>query len=336
MAALRRLPSAQREAIALYYLADLPIHEVATATGVTVGTVKSRLSRGGPRSPSCSPTFPTPVRRRPWLTSTGCFAPTSPTPRPTPSSRRTSTPIERRGVRRRRTRTLFAAAAVVVVLLGVVGSVRIFDPEESSAPHVVDQPPRSLPTGEGVVEPGTYLVPSSTWSAVDYSITFPEGWRVRDGNQFDTNSEQIDELGIQPFVVDKIYTDACQGDKGAQTQVVPASTTWSTRCSPSPARPRPARGDHPGRLPRNPGRPAGPRAPADRRTASWDPAPESRSGSTDRRTTCVLDPEGLLSIYVVDVDGDRAVFTSQYRPAHTSPEDKAELQQVLDSIQIEK
>jgi RNA polymerase sigma-70 factor (ECF subfamily) len=46
MAALRRLPSAQREAIALYYLADLPIHEVATATGVTVGTVKSRLSRG--------------------------------------------------------------------------------------------------------------------------------------------------------------------------------------------------------------------------------------------------------------------------------------------------
>lgn len=46
VAALRRLPAAQREAIALFYLADLPIHEVATATGATVGTVKSRLSRG--------------------------------------------------------------------------------------------------------------------------------------------------------------------------------------------------------------------------------------------------------------------------------------------------
>lgn len=46
MAALRRLPTAQREAIALFYLADLPIHEVAEATGATVGTVKSRLSRG--------------------------------------------------------------------------------------------------------------------------------------------------------------------------------------------------------------------------------------------------------------------------------------------------
>jgi RNA polymerase sigma-70 factor (ECF subfamily) len=46
MGALRKLPTAQREAIALFYLADLPIHEVATATGATLGTVKSRLSRG--------------------------------------------------------------------------------------------------------------------------------------------------------------------------------------------------------------------------------------------------------------------------------------------------
>lgn len=46
VAALRRLPSAQREAIALHYLADLPLHEVAEATGTTLGTVKSRLSRG--------------------------------------------------------------------------------------------------------------------------------------------------------------------------------------------------------------------------------------------------------------------------------------------------
>jgi RNA polymerase sigma-70 factor (ECF subfamily) len=46
MAALRQLPRAQREAIALHYLADLPIHEVAAATDSPVGTVKARLSRG--------------------------------------------------------------------------------------------------------------------------------------------------------------------------------------------------------------------------------------------------------------------------------------------------
>ena len=44
--ALRQLPHAQREAIALHHLADLPVHEVADTLGVPVGTVKARLSRG--------------------------------------------------------------------------------------------------------------------------------------------------------------------------------------------------------------------------------------------------------------------------------------------------
>lgn len=46
LAALRRLPAAQREAIALHHLAELPVHEVAEAVGAPVGTVKARLSRG--------------------------------------------------------------------------------------------------------------------------------------------------------------------------------------------------------------------------------------------------------------------------------------------------
>ncbi|MGZ4438127.1 MAG: RNA polymerase sigma factor [Nocardioidaceae bacterium] len=46
LAALRRLPAAQREAIALHHLADLPVHEVAATLGVPTGTVKARLARG--------------------------------------------------------------------------------------------------------------------------------------------------------------------------------------------------------------------------------------------------------------------------------------------------
>ncbi len=46
MAALRRLPATQREAIALHHLADLPVLEVALTLGVPEGTVKARLSRG--------------------------------------------------------------------------------------------------------------------------------------------------------------------------------------------------------------------------------------------------------------------------------------------------
>ncbi|MEV4713586.1 SigE family RNA polymerase sigma factor [Micromonospora sp. NPDC049374] len=46
VAALRQLPEEQRVAIALYYLAGLPVAEVARQTAAPVGTVKARLSRG--------------------------------------------------------------------------------------------------------------------------------------------------------------------------------------------------------------------------------------------------------------------------------------------------
>ena len=46
IAALRALPEAQRHVIALHYLADLPVDQIAAELGVPSGTVKSRLSRG--------------------------------------------------------------------------------------------------------------------------------------------------------------------------------------------------------------------------------------------------------------------------------------------------
>ncbi len=46
MAALRLLPTQQREVIALFHLADLPLEEVARTLGVPVNTVKTRLLRG--------------------------------------------------------------------------------------------------------------------------------------------------------------------------------------------------------------------------------------------------------------------------------------------------
>lgn len=47
--ALRELPRAQREAVVLHYLADLPVEEIATGLGVAAGTVKSRLHRARAR-----------------------------------------------------------------------------------------------------------------------------------------------------------------------------------------------------------------------------------------------------------------------------------------------
>jgi RNA polymerase sigma-70 factor (ECF subfamily) len=44
--AMRRLPEVHREVLALHYLADLPVAEIASTLGVPEGTVKSRLMRG--------------------------------------------------------------------------------------------------------------------------------------------------------------------------------------------------------------------------------------------------------------------------------------------------
>lgn len=44
--ALRQLPEAQRQALVLHHIADLPVHAVALEVGVPEGTIKARLSRG--------------------------------------------------------------------------------------------------------------------------------------------------------------------------------------------------------------------------------------------------------------------------------------------------
>src|SRR5690242_12747220 len=46
LAALAALPARRREAIVLRYSLDLPEREIATAMGVSTGTVKSHVSRG--------------------------------------------------------------------------------------------------------------------------------------------------------------------------------------------------------------------------------------------------------------------------------------------------
>ena len=45
VAALQRLPKAQRQAVALHYLLDMSVNDIALSTGTPAGTVKARLSR---------------------------------------------------------------------------------------------------------------------------------------------------------------------------------------------------------------------------------------------------------------------------------------------------
>jgi RNA polymerase sigma-70 factor (ECF subfamily) len=46
VAALRKLPATQREALVLFHVADLSVDDIARQLNVATGTVKARLSRG--------------------------------------------------------------------------------------------------------------------------------------------------------------------------------------------------------------------------------------------------------------------------------------------------
>jgi RNA polymerase sigma-70 factor (ECF subfamily) len=46
VAALKQLPEAQRQALVLHHIGDLPVPVVARQVGVPEGTIKARLSRG--------------------------------------------------------------------------------------------------------------------------------------------------------------------------------------------------------------------------------------------------------------------------------------------------
>jgi RNA polymerase sigma-70 factor (ECF subfamily) len=46
LAALRELPLQQRQALVMHHMLGIPVAQIAAETGVAVGTVKARLSRG--------------------------------------------------------------------------------------------------------------------------------------------------------------------------------------------------------------------------------------------------------------------------------------------------
>jgi hypothetical protein len=253
-------------------------------------------------------------------------------------------PIEHRGAQRRRTHTmLMAAAAAVVIALVAAGSSFVIGSESTSPPPASPGPPSptfgSLPSGDGAkdepIEPGTYRVRSSPWSAVDFTIAFPAGWTVQYGNIY--HREPDGDLTLEAAVVDELFTDACRGEGvpepvGRRVQ----DLVRALRTQPGPVTGRPVHT----RLGGYPATRVDLRVPKGLDLESCRLADDGGLGlqiwySEPADNYFVLFPGAVASVYILDVGGQRQVFVAQNR-SPDSPDARAELQSVLDSIRIER
>jgi len=195
-----------------------------------------------------------------------------------------------------------------------------------------------VPAGNGsvdvVMEPGRYRVPRSEWSAVDFTVTFPAGWTVQYGHVYHRSEQRGETAEFYAIDLDEIYTDSCHGEgipKALGQGVDDLVTALLEQKGPVAGGPvKTTLGGHPAtridlEIPKGLDL-------ADCRLADdgvlglqlWYSAPADKY--------LVLLPGGTASVYVLDVKGDRQVFlTQQFSP---TPEDREEVQAVLDSIRV--
>jgi len=185
------------------------------------------------------------------------------------------------------------------------------------------------------VEPGTYRIPSSEWSSADYTVTLPEGWTVQYGHLFLKDSDNPDGFGFDAVDPDEIYADACEGSNGQLEEVGPGVDDLATALL-QQAGPK-ARGPIATTLGGYPATRIDLAVPDgfDLKTCNVKDVGLQIWYSVPADKYFVLLPDGIMSVYIVDVDGQRQTFVTGPRGPATSDEDARELQAILDSIRIE-
>ncbi len=183
------------------------------------------------------------------------------------------------------------------------------------------------------IEPGTYRIPSSAWSLRDFTVTFPEGWSVQYGHVYHKHSDTEVDVSVYAVVVDAIHADACAGSGGEIMEVGPSvddlGAALLQQSGPVASDPvettlggyRAIRVD----LSIPDGFDLTSCNAADVGLQVWYSAPADKN--------LVLLRDEIMSVYIVDLDGQRQVFLAG---RHAMANDDAqELQEVLNSIQIE-
>ncbi len=227
-----------------------------------------------------------------------------------------------------------AAAAAFVVLIVLIGI--WFLPPTDRTPGPADQPTttvaptRSFP--ETDLEAGTYRIEPSESSVAGVTLTLPDGWEAPYGLPYAIkHSEEDQELFFYFVTVDRIFSDPCVGVEGGEIGPSVDDLVMALVEQPLTETSEPIDTTLGG-------------LPATRIDltvpAGFDTSECNAlfglqiwySQSVDNYF--VLLEDGTASVYVLDVNGERQVFLTQYRAA-TRAEDIAEMQAIIDSIKID-
>ncbi|MFI5226754.1 MAG: hypothetical protein ACHQ3P_08775 [Candidatus Limnocylindrales bacterium] len=239
-----------------------------------------------------------------------------------------------------------AAAAVVALAViglnvlpkssvgGVGGPVATPTPSSPSAsPSPTAMP---LPTsGDVGLSAGTYYVPDAPGSgeinAQRLTFTVPAGWTTADF--VSKNHGQPGEVFFTEWVVTHVFNDVCHWG----TPVSAGTTTDALISALSAQKGRTASAPSDATIGGYPAKRIELTVPADLNVSTctngnlryWPgPGPDMSSG------LCCNPPGNVDDVYVVDIAGRRLVVVARYYPG-SSAADRAELQSVVDSIQID-
>ena len=186
--------------------------------------------------------------------------------------------------------------------------------------------------GEGEYEPGIYRVASGDAATVPFTLTVPAGWVGENGGQtISKHPDEAGEVGINSYIVSEIDSDSC-----AAFEPIPVGPLAGDLATALTQQPGAAASGHVDiNLGGYPGQRIDLTIPGELDLAAcrlrgvglhiW----EAVGGKN-----FVLYENGSASVYTADVDGNRAVFSAQWKASSTA-DDIAELNSIIESIEFE-
>ena len=192
----------------------------------------------------------------------------------------------------------------------------------------------------GPVEAGTYHIPSSAWNIAGLTLTMPEGWETQYGSPGALkHSDQERELGFYFVIVDSIYADPCIGSEGeGASNVMDVGPDVDDLAN--------ALLDQPHTVTSGPVDTSLGGLPAKRIDLTMAEDPETATCNVNIPGSLqiwhsepvdkyfVLSGDGTASVYILDLNGERQVLLTG-RNDGTTADDVAEMQTIIDSIEID-